>query len=102
MDRPVDRLSDPLSDRAGAGGGFCTPGHTSDVTSDVTAVSWQERLWPSLWLAPVVPLLGAGFGLVTAPFGGGVAVTVAVLATLVLGGMLLTTTTVVAVEGGTP
>ena len=52
-------------------------------------MSWQERLWPSVWLAPVVLLLGTGFGLVTAPFGGAVAVPVAVLATVVLGGMLL-------------
>jgi hypothetical protein len=70
------------------------------VAGEATAVSWQERLWPSVWLAPVVLLLGAGFGLVTAPFGGGVAVAVAVLATLALAGMLLATTSTVAVQDG--
>jgi hypothetical protein len=70
------------------------------VTGEATAVSWQERLWPSVWLAPVVLLLGTGFGLVTAPFGGAVAVPVAVLATLALTGMLLATTSTVAVEDG--
>ena len=63
-------------------------------------MSWQERLWPSVWLAPVVPLLGTGFGLVTAPLGAAVAVTVAILATLALGGMLLATTPTVAVADG--
>ena len=63
-------------------------------------MSWQERLWPSVWLAPVVLLLGTGFGLVTAPLGGAVAVPVAVLATLLLGGMLLATTSTLAVEDG--
>ncbi len=63
-------------------------------------MSWQERLWPSLWLVPVVPLLGTGFGLVTAPLGAAVAVPVAVLATLALGGMLLATTPTVAISGG--
>jgi hypothetical protein len=70
------------------------------VAGEATAVSWQERLWPSVWLAPVVVLLGAGFGLVTAPFGGAVAVPVAVLATLSLAGMLLATTSTVAVDDG--
>jgi len=70
------------------------------VTGEATAVSWRERLWPSVWLLPVVLLLGAGFGLVSAPFGGGVAVPVGVLATLALGGMLLTMATTVAVEEG--
>ena len=64
-------------------------------------MSWRERLWPSWWLVPVVLLVGIGFGLVAAPFGGAVVVTVAVLATLTLGAMLLATTASVAVEGGT-
>ena len=63
-------------------------------------MSWQERLWPSVWLVPLVPLLGAGFGLVTAPLGAAVAVPVALLSTLVLGGMLLATTPTVAVANG--
>jgi hypothetical protein len=70
------------------------------VTGEATAVAWQERLWPSLWLAPMVLLFGIGFGLVTAPYGGAVAIPVAVLATLALGGMLLGTTTTVAVADG--
>jgi hypothetical protein len=70
------------------------------VTGEATALSWQERLWPSVWLAPVVLLLGIGFGLVTTPLGGVVAVPVAVLATVALGGMLLATTTTVAVADG--
>jgi hypothetical protein len=70
------------------------------VAGEATAVSWRERLWPSVWLAPVVLLLGAGFGLVTAPFGGSVAVPVALLATVALAGMLLGTTATVAVEDG--
>jgi hypothetical protein len=63
--------------------------------------SWRERLWPSWWLVPVVLLLGTGFGLVAAPFGGVAVVTVAILATLALAVMLFATTTSVAVEGGT-
>ena len=63
-------------------------------------MSWRERLWPSWWLVPVVLLLGTGFGLVAAPFGGAVVITVAVLATLALAAMLLATTATVAVEGG--
>ena len=63
-------------------------------------MSWQERLWPSVWLAPVVLLLGIGFGLVTAPYGSGLAVTVAVVATLALGGMLLATATTLSVSDG--
>jgi hypothetical protein len=70
------------------------------VTGEATAVSWQERLWPSVWLAPVVLFLAAGFGLVATPFGGAVAVPVAVLATLALAGMLLATTSTVSVEDG--
>jgi hypothetical protein len=70
------------------------------VAGEATAVSWQERLWPSLWLVCVVPLLGTGFGLVTAPLGAGVAVPVAVLATLAIGGLLLATTPTVAVSDG--
>jgi Protein of unknown function (DUF3093) len=70
------------------------------VAGEATTVSWQERLWPSVWLAVVVPLLGTGFGLVTAPLGAAVAVPVAVLATLVLGGVLLATTPTVAVADG--
>jgi hypothetical protein len=70
------------------------------MAGEATAVSWRERLWPSVWLAPVVLLLGIGFGLVTTPLGGVVAVPVAVLATLALGGMLLATTTTVAVADG--
>jgi Protein of unknown function (DUF3093) len=70
------------------------------VAGEATALSWQERLWPSVWLAPVVLLLGIGFGLVATPLGGVVAVPVAVLATLALGGMLLATTATVAVADG--
>ena len=66
----------------------------------MTAVSWQERLWPSVWLAPLVLLLGTGFGVVTAPYGVGVGVGVAVVATLALGGLLLRTTTTLAVADG--
>jgi hypothetical protein len=70
------------------------------VAGEATAVSWQERLWPSVWMASVVPLLGAGFGLVTGPLGEAVGVSVAVLATLALGGMLLASTPTVAVAEG--
>jgi hypothetical protein len=70
------------------------------VAGEATAVSWQERLWPSVWLAPVVLLLGAGFGLVTAPFGRSVAVPVGLLATVALAGMLLGMTATLAVEDG--
>jgi hypothetical protein len=70
------------------------------VAGEATAVSWRERLWPSVWLVPVVLLLGAGFGLVTAPFGAAVALAVAALATVALAGMLLSTTSTLAVEDG--
>ena len=93
------RTSGLVPDGSG-GGGVCTPGHTSDVAGEATAVSWQERLWPSVWLVPLVVLLGAGFGLVTAPYGSALAVTIGVLATLALGGMLLATATTLSVSDG--
>jgi hypothetical protein len=71
------------------------------VTGGTATVSWQERIWPAWWLWLAVAGLGLGFGLVVAPFGGVVVVAVAVLATLVLGGLLLASTPTVAVDGDT-
>jgi hypothetical protein len=61
---------------------------------------YVERLWPAWWLWPVILLLGAGFGLVVAPFGARAMLVVAVAAIAVLGGLLLASTATVGVEQG--
>ena len=61
---------------------------------------YVERLWPAWWLWLVVLLLGAGFGLVVAPFGAPVMIVVAVASAAVLGGLLLASTAVVGIEQG--
>ena len=61
---------------------------------------YVERLWPAWWLYLVMLGLGIGFGLVVAPFGATVSVVVAVVMTLVLGGLLLRLATEVGVRDG--
>jgi Protein of unknown function (DUF3093) len=64
------------------------------------AQGYVERLWPAWWLWLVVLMLGGGFGLVVAPFGAPVMLVVAIVMTVVLGGLLLAATATVGIEQG--
>lgn len=63
------------------------------------ASGYRERLWPAWWLWLFVGLVGLGFGLVVAPFGGEVMAAVAVVMTIILGALLLSWTTTVGLDG---
>ncbi|HVN12217.1 MAG TPA: DUF3093 domain-containing protein [Kineosporiaceae bacterium] len=60
---------------------------------------YRERLWPAWWLWPLVVALGAGFGLVVAPYGAVPAVVVTVVMTGVLAVLLLSWTATVGLDG---